>query len=104
MYNIYSQTVKYLQVNNNIKQTKVLTYEHTPTADSPKELVIMVSHAPAETKNPTVITMMAGPKRFSGNSHTMKILTNDITVKLNVSVTALILSHSMHSASSKYKA
>ena len=50
----------------------------------------MVSHVPAATKNPTVITIIAGPKRLSGNIHTMKILTNDITVKLNVNVTALI--------------
>ena len=50
----------------------------------------MVSHAPTVTKNPTVITIIAGPKRFSGNSHTMKILTNDITVKLNINVTALV--------------
>ena len=90
--------MEYLQVNNNIKQTKVLTYEHTPRAERPKELVIIASHAPAMTKNPTVITSMANPKRVSGNSHTMKILTKDITVKLNANVIALIRIHSMLSA------
>ena len=64
----------------------------------------MVSHAPTETKNPTVSTMMANPKRFSGNSHTMKILMNDITVKLNINVTTLVRIHSMLSARSNFKA
>ena len=68
------------------------------------ELTIMVSHAPAATKNPTDITIMARPKKVCGNSHTIKILTNDITVKLNVNVTALILSHSMLLALSNFKA
>ena len=54
------------------------------------ELTIMVSHAPATTKNPTDITIMASPKKVCGNIHTKKILTNDITVRLNANVTALI--------------
>ena len=84
--------------------TLVLTYEHTPRAERPKELVITASHAPAATKNPTVITIMANPKRFSGNSHTMKIFMNDITVKLNVNVITLIRIHWMLSAGPNFKA
>ena len=75
---------------NILRKDGINTYEHTPRAERPKELVMILSHAPAVTKNPTVNTIMPNPKRFSGNIHTMKILTNDITVKLNANVTALI--------------
>ena len=75
--------------------TKVLTYEHTPTAERPMDAHITVSHAPTTTKNPTYITVMASPKRRWGISHAVKILTEDVTVKLNANVTALIFIHSM---------